>query len=359
VKLLLPAAIGLVSALALGRAASLPPAIYFEHDQRVYLAMSRSPMLSGGVAHAPFCWRPLLPALVRATPLDPPVAFHVWMLAVLAALPPLTAMFLRAAGVRETSAMAGGLIAAIAPPVAGFLSWDVIRPDGLSLLLVVLASLCFLRQWRAGFLLSMLLLAAAKETWVIAAAFAALWSTTMGRRAMWLALAGMVLAGGVTVLIRWLVPASAPYSFLANARELYWPFSAAVPARRLMLATAGTWNVLAPVAAYSLARRRRDAAAWAVAAAVAIATAQVAVAIDTQRLVAAALPFVLLACAWELDRARRPLAIAAAVALAQLPWLLAYARIWPVELRVVHIITAIATVVAGVAGLMKRDRPVE
>ena len=59
--------------------------------------------------------------------------------------------------------------------------------------------------------------------------------------------------------------------------------------------------MLAPLAAFALARRIREARAWAVMIPVMIATAQILEAIDTQRLVAAAYPFILVASAWELD----------------------------------------------------------
>jgi hypothetical protein len=52
---------------------------------------------------------------------------------------------------------------------------------------------------------------------------------------------------------------------------------------------------------------------------------------DTQRLVAAAYPFVLAVCAFELDRLpeRRRRLVGAALIVGQLPWLMVYGRIVP------------------------------
>jgi hypothetical protein len=107
--------------------------------------------------------------------------------------------------------------------------------------------------------------------------------------------------------------------------------------------------LLLPNASYAISRRLREPPAWSVSAALAIATAQILVAIDTQRLVAAGLPFVLLACAWELDdvKSSRRIAIAAAAVAAQLPWLLAYARIWTPPLRPVEVVLAVVTVMGA------------
>lgn len=126
-------------------------------------------------------------------------------------------------------------------------------------------------------------------------------------------------------------------------------------ARRLLLATASTWNVLAPLAAFALARRIREPRAWAVAIPVMIATAQILVAIETQRLVAAAYPFVLVASAWELDRlAQHKRAIARMlVVLAQAPWLITYARAWPLPLRGAEVALTALTVAAIVYGVKR------
>jgi hypothetical protein len=115
-----------------------------------------------------------------------------------------------------------------------------------------------------------------------------------------------------------------------------------------------------PIAAFALARRIREPRAWAVAIPLTIATAQILVAIDTQRLVAAAYPFMLLACAWELDRlAPRPQKIAGLLTvLAQVPWLVAYARIWPLPLRSVEIALVGLTLAAIFLGMTPdRARP--
>jgi hypothetical protein len=341
--------------MVLGRLSMPPPAGYFEADQRVYLAMARSQPLSGAVAEPPFCWRPMLPMLVHASADDANAGFRGWMLLVLALLPPLTRAFLLAAGIGETSATIAGVTMAFAPAVSGYLSWDHVRPDGLSLLLILVAALCFVKQWRAGFLIGMVALALTKETWVIVAAFTLIWSRAMPARAFRLSVTGAVLALAVTVAVRFTIPPSEPYSLAANVRGLYWPFSLTVVARRAMLAVGSTWNVLGPLAAFAIARRIRLPNAWALAAAIALATGQVAVAIDTQRIVAAAYPFVLLACAWDLDRLgrRHQYLAGAAIVAAQLPWLLFYARVLPMSLRPADIALSVAAVAAAGAGLVQ------
>ena len=120
--------------------------------------------------------------------------------------------------------------------------------------------------------------------------------------------------------------------------------------------------MLTPILALALARRIREPRAWAVALPLAAASAQILVAIDTQRLVAAAYPYVLLACAWELDRLppRRQPAAAVLVVLAQLPWLLANARTWPVPTRGIEIVLIVLALAAFVYGAIhSRPAPTE
>ena len=121
----------------------------------------------------------------------------------------------------------------------------------------------------------------------------------------------------------------------------------------MLLATASTWNVLTPLAAFALARRIQEPRAWAVALAILVASAQILVAIDTQRLVAAAYPFVLLACAWEVDRlpAGRRVVAGLLIAIAQVPWLLTYARVWTLPLRAIEVVLVVTALCAALLGL--------
>ena len=358
------AGLGIAVPLWLGPRASLPPAVFFLHDQQHYaaLAQPRSASASGreGLPRvpAPFAWRLLPSALVRASGLPPERGFQALTLLTLALIPPAIAIMLSAAGASASSALMLGAVAALAPPVAGYLSWDFIRPDGLSLLLIVVCAWATIRGNAKFFIAALVPLSLTKETWVIAAAFALIWSRAAASRFWKWAIGGTLLALTVAVCVRIALPAPEPYSFIVNLRDLYWPFDPRTVARRLLLATTATWTVLTPLAAFALATRVRDPRAWAAGGAVAIATAQILVAIDTQRLVAAALPFVLLPCAWELDRLapRTRAAIAAVLALTQLPWLLSYARVWEPPLRGIEILLAITAAIAVVLGLRTAQR---
>jgi hypothetical protein len=341
---------GLAMAFACGPLAGLPAEATWLHDERAYLSMAKAVSLTQ-VRQPPFCWRVLLPWLVKVTAADPNRGFYWWMVAALAVLPPLTAIFLRSAGVSERAALVGGALIAVAPPVFGLLPSDYIRTDGLGLVLVLVASIGFIRGWAVVFVASMMALALTRETWLMVSAFTLLWSRTASRRATLVSVMGTAAALAVALFVRWTIPASAPYSWMHNAQGLYSPLSLTVVSRRLMLAVGATWNVLAIVLAMSLARRLHDARAWAIAAATVVATAQIAVAIDTQRLVAAAYPFVLLAIAWEIDalEPRSSRRAAAVLLVAQVPWLLRYTGWLTMSFRWLDIALSVAAVLAGIA----------
>lgn len=354
------ALLGAAVPLGLGARAQLPSADFFLHDQQRYVEMADPAIPAAPTTVAPFCWRLLPPALVRASGLPAPRGFHALTLATLALIPPVTALMLSAAGISSGSALALSVAAALAPAVAGYLSWDFIRPDGPSLLLVLVVAWAAIRGRPAVFVIALVALSLTKETWLVAAAFALVWSAAC-RPPFWRwAVAGTAAAALVALAVRLAIPATHAYSFAAIARELYWPLDLTTIARRMLLATAATWNVLAPIAAFALARRLREPRAWAVIVPIVIASAQVLVAIDTQRLVAAAYPFVLLACGWELDRvvSSRRAAAGAALAVGQLPWLVTYARVWPLPLRGVEIVLAILMIAAMLAGMRAASRRV-
>lgn len=353
-SLLALALLGAAVPLWLGPHAALPHGDYFFHDQRHYIAMAgRHTSASAEPDVAPFCWRLLSPALVRASGLPVRQGFRVLTIGTLALIPPVTAVMLSAAGVSAAAAIALSAAAALAPAVAGYLSWDVIRPDGPSLLLIVVAAWATIRGRPGFFIIALAALSLTKETWLVAASFALLWSRAC-RPEFWKpALAGTVLAAAITAGVRVAIPAADDYSFVTIAAELYWPLDLTTIARRILLATSATWNVLTPLVAFALARRLRERRAWALIVPILIASAQVLVAIDTQRLVAAAYPFVLLAAGWELDRVapRQRSVIGAAIAIAQLPWLVTYARVWPLPLRGLEVVLAILAAAAVVRGL--------
>lgn len=353
------AVLGAAVPLCLGPRASLPPPVFFLHDQQHYLAMANpETQPPADPRAAPFGWRLLPSAVVRATGLPARGGFHALTIVALALIPPVVAITLAAAGASASSAMLLAIIAALAPAVAGYLSWDFVRPDGPSLLLITLSAWAAIRARPGAFVLSIVALSLTKETWLVSAAFALVWARAYQPGFWKWAVAGTVLAGAVAAGVRIAIPATQPYSIVAIVRDLYWPLESRTMARRLLLATASTWNVMTPVIAVALARRIQEPRAWAVGVALLIASAQVLVAIDTQRIVAAAYPFVLLALAWELDRLAEPKRIAAGVliAMAQLPWLLTYARIHPLPLRGVEIGIAAVAVAAGVYGFSRGRR---
>jgi hypothetical protein len=337
--------------------ASVPPPEYFRHDQRHYLAMAdASAAPQNAAVTAPYGWRLLPSALVRWSGLPPRTGFRALTLATLALIPPAAAIMLMAAGVSTVSAIALGVLMALAPPVAGYLSWDFIRPDGPSLLLVIVSAWAVLRTRPVLFIVTLVALSLTKETWLVSAGFALVWARAYNPAFWRWAIAGAALAFAVAAGLRVAIPAPEPYAFAAIVRDLYWPLDVRTIARRLLLATAATWNVLTPLAAFAIASRFGEPRAQAAAIAILIAGAQILVAIDTQRLVAAAYPFVLLACAWELDRLPQSnrMAAGAILALAQLPWLLSYARVRPLSLRGVEVALVLLSLAAAAWGFRAR-----
>ena len=348
--------LGLAVSLLLGRFATLPPPVYFLHDQRHYLAMAAptSPP-SEAQRTAPFAWRVLPPALVRASGLPGETGFHALTLLALTLIPPAIAVMLAGAGVSSSTALAMGAVAALAPAVAGYLSWDYIRPDAPALLLIVLAAWSAIGARPMLFLVALAALSLTKETWLVSAAFALIWTRAYQPAFLKWAVAGSVMALFMAVGVRLAIPSMTPYSPLSIVRELYWPLDITTVARRLLFATATTWNVLVPLLAVALAQRIREPRAWAVAAAVLVAGGQILVALDTQRIVAAAYPFVLLGVAWEIDRLtpRRRAVAGLLVALAQIPWLLTFGRVWPLPLRGVEVAIVGISIVAVVYCLVR------
>ena len=115
-----------------------------------------------------------------------------------------------------------------------------------------------------------------------------------------------------------------PFHNLKDFHVVMSSMSASYAGRRLLLTTAGTWNLLLPLVAVSMAARRWTGRELAFAGALAVTMIQLVFATDNERVVAAGYPFVLAWCALQLDtmdEQRRRWA-GAAIVLAQLPWLL-------------------------------------
>jgi hypothetical protein len=355
------AVLALTAAAMLRQFAQPAPADYFAHDQQVYLAMAQTPFAATPVArNAPASWRILPALLARAageiTGLGPSFGFFVVTFTSFALIPIAAIGFLRRLGVSSTSATVCGTVAALAPPVVGYLSWDVVRVDAFGLLLLFAIAIAVVAERPLALCLAIVTLSLTKETVLIGAFFAVAWSVLYCHRMLPVSLMSL----GLAVVIRWVaLPWWLPppeVSHFANLNGLLGALdqlSVRYVARRVLLGSAATWNVLLPLAAVSLIRERRTKRGFLFMATIAVALSQVLFASDTQRLVAAAYPFVLAVCAFELDRLpeRRQRFVGAALVVGQLPWLLVYGHIVPdlPGIRVVEI--AIFVFSLGVAAV--------
>jgi hypothetical protein len=369
-------------ALALGTAAfvrahAVPaPAHYFAHDQQVYLAIARAPFSSDPqVHHASACWRILPPLMARyiSLPLGGPErGFLMLTFATFALLPLAAFSWLAGLGTSRTSALAGATVMAVSPAVVGLLAWDVVRVDSVALLLLFLATTAAVRGRGAWLCVTIALMAVTKETALLGAFFGVLWAVLVDRRLIPAAALAVVLAVGIRSLLQWwIVPSPAyPFSNLKDFHVVMSSMSATYAGRRLLLATTGTFNLLVPLAAVAMASRRWGGREIALTGALAVTMIQLVFATDNERIVAAGYPFVLAWSALQLDAidARaRPWA-AAALVLAQLPWLLEMGRVWPAPLsedqlphvppiRYVEMAIAAATVAAAGTALSHRLAP--
>jgi hypothetical protein len=333
------AVLALTAAATLRQFAKPPPADYFTHDQQVYLAMARTPFADTPmVRRAPASWRILPALLARAageiTTLGPSSGFFVVTFTSFALVPIAAIGFLRRLGVTSTSATVCGTIAALAPPVVGYLSWDVVRVDAIGLLLLFAIGIAVVAERPLALCLAIVALSLTKETVLIGAFFAVAWSVLYCRRMIPVS----VMSLGLAFVIRWVAlpwwlppPEGNHFANLSGLLGALDQVSVPYVARRVLLGSAATWNVLLPLAAVSLIRERRTKRGFLFTATIAVALCQVLFASDTQRVVAAAYPFVLAVCSFELDRLpeRRRRFVGAALVVGQLPWLLVYGRIVP------------------------------
>ena len=353
------AILALTAAALLRQFAQPAPDEWFAHDQQVYLAMTQAPFAATPLARrAPASWR-ILPPLVagaagRLTRRGPAFGFFILTFASFACIPIAAMTLLRRIGVTPTTTMILGAVAGLAPPVLGYMSWDVVRIDPFGLLLVYLSAIAVVAERPVGLTLVLLALSLTKETVLLAAFFAVGWSALFARKMLPVAL----LATAACVVVRWVLlpfwlpsPAVDGFVNLDGFRGVIGSLSLRYVARRGLLATASTFNVLLPLAAMAVIRERRSARGWLFAASIAVAFSQTLFASDTQRVTAAAYPFVLILCGFELDRIaedRRRLAGALLVA-AQFPWLLVYGRLVPdlPGIRFVEILIFVASMIAA------------
>lgn len=348
---------------------------YFSEDQQVYLAMARAPFSDDReVRHAPGSWR-ILPALlargIGAFGGGPERGFLLLMFATFAVLPFATLAWCEALGISRTSAIGCAAVMALAPPIVGLFAWDVVRVDALGLLLMFVAATAVVRARAAWLLAAVAALSLTKETAVLAAFFAMAWALLVNRRFLGPAVASVLVAVGIRLLVQHLLPPSQEYPFdnLAGFRGVIAELAPTYVARRALLTTAGTWNVMVAIMAAGFAARRWTSRDVVFAATLVVTMLQLLFASDNERVVAAGYPFVLALSASQLDglaAASRRWA-AAGLALFQIPWLVAFGRVWPVPpagdglphfppLRYVEIAIVLVSVLAAIAVFAQRRR---
>jgi hypothetical protein len=348
-------AAALVAATLIHRYAAPAPAHYFLVDQPRYLDFARHPF---AVAHvdAPHTWRVLAPLAARGIGEivggGPERGFLVLTFASLALMPIAVFSLLRALSLPTDASLWGAALATLTPTLLGTAAWDVVRVDAFATLLIALSAWAAVRGSPTLIVLSMVALALTKETVLVAALFALAWATLVNRRLLGAAIAS--LAAAIVIRGIWLphiMPAEHPvgaaaqvFQFLAASQDPRYVM------RRLLLATATTWNVMLPAVAVSAAASIRNRRVQALLVGVTVAEAQIFFASDTERLVAAGYPFVIALCTRELATldVRTRQGVGAALVLLQVPWLLTFGRLASLDwLRGVEV--AIALVSAALA----------
>jgi hypothetical protein len=257
-------------------------------------------------------------------------------------------LLLRSMRISVSTTVLIGAFAALLPPINGNLAWAYAMTDAFVVVLIACAAWATVARRTLALAICLVLLALSKETWVLSAAFAVIWTATFNRAALPAVIAAVVCAAVVHVGLRVVIHPSESYSTLGTFASLYLPLSMRNVLRRLLLATAATWNLLTVVLAVSLARLRFRGEALAIATAIALSMIQPLLATETMRPVAAAAPFVFIACAMEFERwATRPrIAVGAILAAAQIPWLLTYGYIANPPLRGIEIALVLISLVA-------------
>ncbi len=342
------AALAVASALAVESRAK-PPAIWQMFDQPVYRAMADRPFSTEpDVTRPPWCWRVLPSLIVHATHLGADRGFHVLTFASFAVFPTVVMLLLRSMGVSVPTIVLVGAFAALLPPINANLAWAYAMTDAFVVVLIACAAWAAVARRTAALAICLVLLALSKETWTLAAAFALIWTATFNRAALTAVVAAVIGAAVVHVALRIFIHPSETYSTLGTIEGLYLPLSARNVLRRLLLATAATWNVLTPVLAVSLARVRFRREALGIAVAVALSMIQPLLATETMRPVAAAAPFVFMACAREFERWPLKLRLAAGSVMvaAQVPWFLKYGNVADPPLRAIEIALVIVSLIA-------------
>ena len=275
-------------------------------DQARYLAMATHPFsMDALVREPPFCWRILVPLVVYILPLPVPTAF--WLLTVLSLAVATLALewFLVGLGLPLAAASAGGFTFVLLGPATGFTLWDYMLVDPAAFALLALA-LAFAVHRRGPLLLATLLLfAATKETALIAAAFGVFWAVEKRdwKLLRW-AVCGLVGVIAIIALIRFAIPAKAPYSYLTEMQTIhakYTPTWSAFEQQTILSGTVDAWNILLPLAILQVIHRPRVWRSLAFVSALVIVYAQLIIAANTGRLVVYAFPVVIAAAVFEVE----------------------------------------------------------
>jgi hypothetical protein len=332
------------------------PAEYIALDQIVYYAMARAPFAdTPEVRHAPGSFR-VFPALAARAigelgGIGPERGFFVLTYVSLALFPIATVWFLLCFGSKPDVAVTGGAIAALLPPIVSYGSWAVANVDVIGVLLLTVAATAVITARVTAFCVTVFVLSLTKESALIAVWFALVWGVLVDRRLLVPAVATLLFTLLVrsVVLPRLIPPAPEyPYGTLSGFYGAVDSLSLRYVGRRVLLGSAATFNAVLPFAAAALVRERatpRGIALWTT---IGVAAAQMGFASDSQRVVAAGAPFVLAACALELDRQPddRRWKIGAALVACQLPWLLEYGRLVHIPaIRSIEIVLFLITAV--------------
>ncbi len=330
-------AVGAVVVATLIRTFATPaPPLFFSFDQPAYLSLARDPFVQTPAVYPPATWRVLPPLVARGISEGvgggPERGFLVLTFACFALMPIAAFAWLGALGISLDIALWCAAVVALSPTVMGYTAWDVVRVDPWSTLLLFVAAWAVARRSQAIVLATIVALALSKETVLVAAVFAIAWGAFVDRRMLATGASALVLAVVIRVVLlqRILMPPPHPFdNFFSLKAMIRDELTVRYAARRLLLASATTWNLMLPLSAAWLASRWRNGRAQALFCGIVTAEAQILFASDTQRVVAAAYPFVIACCALALERLdRRWRAPVCAVLVAgQIPWLLENGRI--------------------------------
>lgn len=292
-----------------------PDARYAFMDHYRYIAMAAG---NGSelATEQPFCWRVLVPYLVRFLhgALGLSVLDGFWLVTLAGVVGATLALMwmLRGLGLSQSASVAGGLAYVLLGPAVGLSLWAYQLVDPLALCLVVLACGCAVHCRGRALLFVAILGALAKEATLLGSIFALAWAWQHRDRELtrW---AAVSLASGlaVLVLLHLLIPTHGGWTLLTTL-DIVWrlsswrwsnmPLVADYLTFRFLAVTVGAWLVLFPTALLQMwhpPRFWRQSVAWSLLAV--LAAAQMLVATDTDRLAVYAFPAIIAASCFEVE----------------------------------------------------------